>query len=76
MARTRILIVLSAMLLASLLQLRHRDFNPVVKEVEKPKSEKEIRDEYETMKNRISYLEAEVARRDARIKELEEKLPK
>jgi coronin-1B/1C/6 len=49
------------------------DFNPVVKEVEKPKSEKELREENEALKNRVSYLEAEVAKRDAQIKELQAK---
>eukprot|EP01105_Mastigella_eilhardi_P019578 TRINITY_DN4620_c0_g1_i1.p1 TRINITY_DN4620_c0_g1~~TRINITY_DN4620_c0_g1_i1.p1 ORF type:complete len:454 (-),score=171.21 TRINITY_DN4620_c0_g1_i1:74-1435(-) len=47
------------------------EFKPVVKEAEKPKSEKELRDDNEQLRNRVSYLEAEVARRDARIKELE-----
>jgi len=50
------------------------DFNPTVKEVEKPKTDKEIRDEWEQFKNRITYLEAEIAKKDAHIKELEEKL--
>lgn len=38
-----------------------------------PKTEKELRDEYEKLKNRVSYLEAELAKKDARIKELENK---
>lgn len=52
------------------------EFKPVVKETEKPKTEKEIREEYEQMKNRIAYLETELARRDAHIKELEAQVPK
>jgi coronin-1B/1C/6 len=41
------------------------------KEVEKELSEKEVREEYEKLKTRVAYLEAELAKRDARIKELE-----
>lgn len=47
------------------------DFNPVVKEVEKPKSDKELREDNEQLKNRVSYLEAEIAKRDAIIKDLQ-----
>ncbi|KAH3758099.1 actin binding protein [Pelomyxa schiedti] len=54
--------------------VKSADFNPTTREAEKPKTEKEIREEWETQKNRITYLEAELARRDARIKELEERL--
>jgi len=45
-------------------------FKTVVIE-EKKLSEKELRDENEKMKKRIAHLEAELAKRDARIKELE-----
>lgn len=41
------------------------------KEAEKELTEKEVRDEYEKLKTRVAYLEAELAKRDARIKELE-----
>ena len=41
------------------------------KEAEKELSEKEVREEYEKMKTRVAYLEAELAKRDAKIKELE-----
>jgi hypothetical protein len=47
-----------------------QDFKPVVKEDEGPKNEKELRDEYEKQKKRIAFLEAELVKRDARIKEL------
>jgi hypothetical protein len=47
-----------------------QEFKPVVKEDEGPKNEKELRAEYEKQKQRISYLEAELIKRDARIKEL------
>jgi len=45
------------------------DFNPTKVE-EKQLSEKEIRDEHEKLVKRVAYLEAELAKRDARIKEL------
>jgi len=48
-------------------------FNPVAQVEEKPLSEKELKDEYEKLKNRVAYLEAELIKRDARIKELESK---
>jgi len=49
-------------------------FNPtVVKEEEGPKSEAEFREEFEKLKNRVAYLEAEIVKRDARIRELESK---
>jgi WD40 repeat protein len=41
------------------------------KEAEKELSEKEVRDEFEKLKTRVAYLEAELAKRDAKIKELE-----
>lgn len=47
-----------------------QEFKPVVKEDEGPKTEKELRAEYEKQKQRIAYLEAELVKRDARIKEL------
>jgi len=50
------------------------DFKPtVVKEVkeEKPKTETEWRQEVEALNKRVAYLEAEAAKKDARIKELE-----
>jgi len=47
-----------------------QEFKPVVKEDEGPKTEKELRAEYEKQKQRIAFLEAELVKRDARIKEL------
>jgi len=47
-------------------------FKTVVVE-EKKLSEKELRDENEKQKKRIAHLEAELSKRDARIKELESK---
>jgi coronin-1B/1C/6 len=41
------------------------------KEVEKELSEKEVREEYEALKKKVAYLESELVKRDARIKELE-----
>ncbi|EMH74982.1 coronin, putative [Entamoeba histolytica HM-1:IMSS-B] len=49
-------------------------FNPVVKKVEAPKSDKEIREEWEQLKNRVNYLETELAKKDAQIAELQSKL--
>jgi len=49
------------------------DFKPVAQAEQGPKNEKELRDEYEKLKNRVSYLEAEIVKKDARIKELESK---
>jgi len=46
------------------------NFVPEVKE-EKVLSEKELRDEVAKLGNRVAYLEAELVKRDARIKELE-----
>jgi len=48
-------------------------FNPVVQQEEKQLSDKELKDEFEKLKNRVAYLEAELVKRDARIKELENK---
>jgi len=41
------------------------------KEEAKPLSEKELHDELEKSRNRVAYLEAELVRRDAKIRELE-----
>lgn len=46
-------------------------FNPEVKtEDEGPQSEKELREEWKKLKNRVAYLESEITKRDAKIKEL------
>jgi len=50
-----------------------QDFKPEVQEEEGPKTEKELRDEFEKLKKRVAFLEGEVAKRDSRIKELEAK---
>jgi len=51
-----------------------QEFTPVKQVVEDgPKNENELRAEYEKLKNRVSYLEAELVKKDARIKELEAK---
>jgi coronin-1B/1C/6 len=47
------------------------DFNPVAVKTEEVLSEKELREAYEKQKNRIAYLEAELLKRDAHIKDLE-----
>jgi len=49
------------------------EFKPVVQEIKDtgPKNEKELRDEYEKLKSRVAYLEAELVKKDARIKQLE-----
>lgn len=44
------------------------------KKEEKVLSEKELRDELDKLNNRVSYLEAELVKKDAKIKELETKL--
>jgi len=51
------------------------DFNPspVAAPVVGPKSEKELREEYEKQKNRIAYLEAELLKKDNIIKDLQNK---
>jgi coronin-1B/1C/6 len=46
------------------------EFKPVVKEEEGPKNETELRAEYEKLKKRVAYLEAEIVKKDAKIKEL------
>jgi len=48
-------------------------FNPIQSTQEKVLSDKELKDEYEKMKNRVAYLEAELIKRDAKIKDLESK---
>jgi len=45
-------------------------FNPEKQEAPKELTEKEVRAEYEKLKQRVAYLEAELVKRDARIKEL------
>jgi len=45
-------------------------FNPDKQEAPKELSEKEVRAEYEKLKLRVSYLEAELIKKDAKIKEL------
>jgi len=47
------------------------EFKPVVKEETGPKNEKELREEYEKLKQRVGYLESELAKKEARIKQLE-----
>jgi len=37
---------------------------------EGPKNEKELREAYEALKVRVSYLEAEIVKKDAKIKSL------
>lgn len=50
------------------------DFKPVAQKVEEgPKNEKELREAYEKLKVRVAYLETEIVKKDARIKELEGK---
>jgi len=45
-------------------------FNPEKQEAPKELTEKEVRTEYEKLKQRVAYLEAELVKKDARIKEL------
>jgi hypothetical protein len=42
-------------------------------EAEKELTPKEIKEEWEALKKRVSYLEAELAKRDAKIRDLEAK---
>jgi len=49
------------------------EFAPVAQKVEGPQNEKELREEYEKLKTRVAYLEAEIVKRDAKIKDLENK---
>jgi len=46
------------------------DFKPVAQEAKKELSEKEVREEHEKLTRRVAYLEAELLKRDAKIKEL------
>jgi len=46
-------------------------FNPVVQQEEKQLSDKEMKEEVEKLKKRVAYLEAEIVKKDARLKELE-----
>jgi coronin-1B/1C/6 len=51
------------------------DFHPVLKEepkAEKPKTEKELKDEIEELKKRVAYLETELEKRDNQIKQLQQ----
>jgi len=51
-----------------------QEFTPQKQVIEEgPKNENELRAEYEKLKNRVAYLEAELFKKDARIKELETK---
>lgn len=50
------------------------DFNPVAQKVEAPKTEKELAAENEKLKNRVAYLESELTKRDAKIKDLESRV--
>lgn len=47
------------------------EFAPVAQKPEGPQNEKELREEYEKLKSRVAYLEAEIVKRDAKIKDLE-----
>jgi len=47
------------------------DFNPEKTEEVKPLNEKELREGFEKLEKRVAYLEAEIIKKDARIKELE-----
>jgi len=47
------------------------EFNPEKVEEQKPMSEKEMKEEVEKLQKRVAYLEAELVKRDARIKELQ-----
>jgi len=46
------------------------EFNPVQQTEEKPMSEKELKEEVEKLQKRVAYLEAELVKKDAKIKEL------
>lgn len=50
---------------------RAADFNPVQQKEEAPLSESEMKKKIEELSKRVAYLEAELIKRDARIKELE-----
>jgi len=46
------------------------DFNPTQKDEPKPMSEDELRKELDRLTNRVAFLEAEIIKKDAKIKEL------
>jgi len=48
-----------------------QEFKPQVQEDTGPKTEKELREEFEKLRNRVSYLEGELVKRDSKIKLLE-----
>lgn len=50
-----------------------QEFKPVAQVQTGPKNEKELREEYEKLKTRVAYLEAEIVKKDLKIKELEGK---
>lgn len=50
------------------------EFNPVQQKQEAPKNEKELSAENEKLKQRVAYLEAELIKRDSKIKDLESRL--
>jgi len=50
-----------------------QEFNPSKVEVPKELNEKELKDEMEKLQKRVAYLEAELIKKDAKIKELSEK---
>jgi len=52
---------------------KSNDFKPEKHSEEKHMSEKEMKDSIQNLTNRVSYLEAELVKKDARIKELESK---
>jgi len=47
------------------------DFNPTKQQEEKPMSENQMKDTIDKLTKRVTYLESELVKRDARIKELE-----
>jgi len=49
---------------------QNTDFNPDKQNAPKELSEKELKDECEKLQKRVAYLEAELIKRDAKIKEL------
>jgi len=53
------------------LKARSADSSFEKKDEVKPLSEKELKDELDRLNNRVSYLEAELIKKDAKIKELE-----
>eukprot|EP00028_Trichosphaerium_sp_Am-I-7-wt_P000982 CAMPEP_0168529116 /NCGR_PEP_ID=MMETSP0405-20121227/13699_1 /TAXON_ID=498012 /ORGANISM="Trichosphaerium sp, Strain Am-I-7 wt" /LENGTH=180 /DNA_ID=CAMNT_0008552743 /DNA_START=1 /DNA_END=543 /DNA_ORIENTATION=+ len=47
-----------------------KEFNPVKAEPEKELTPKEMKEEIASLKNRVTYLEAQIVQKDAKIKEL------